>query len=24
VIRGAKDEPSVPFSVLEDRLAQDA
>jgi len=24
VIRGAKDEPGVPFDVLEDRLAQDA
>ena len=24
VIRGAKDEPSVPFSVLEDRLAREA
>ncbi len=24
VIRGAKQEPGVPFSVLEDRLAQDA
>ena len=24
VIRGAKDEPGVPFDVLEDRLSRDA